>query len=150
MSRERALGGRTLHTAICIINVHQHFEFSIGNDEIMQKMPLKSVIFIQKVTAIYIAYCSKHAPAGVVEDRVVVRGLLPGHAARQQQHKRSNVRQFQTQGQMICPCKLNAIWSLVWQSQSRRRAADRTSTKIPCHAIPRKHSRFPHVLSLSG
>ena len=48
---------------------------------------------------------SKHAPAGVVEDRVVVRGLLPGHAARQQQHKRPNVRQFQTQGQMICPCK---------------------------------------------
>ena len=48
MSRERALGGRTLHTAICIINA-QHFEFSIGNDEIMQKMPLKSVIFMRKV-----------------------------------------------------------------------------------------------------
>ena len=36
-------------TAICIINAHQHFEFSIGNAEIMQKLPLKSVIFIQKV-----------------------------------------------------------------------------------------------------
>ena len=39
----------TMITAICIINAHQHFEFSIGNDEIMQKLPLKSVIFIRKV-----------------------------------------------------------------------------------------------------
>ena len=30
-----------LRTAICIINAHQHFEFSIGNAEIMQKLPLK-------------------------------------------------------------------------------------------------------------
>ena len=36
-------------TAICIINAYQHFEFSIGNDEIMQKLPLKSVVFIRKV-----------------------------------------------------------------------------------------------------
>jgi len=39
-------------TAICNINAHQHFEFSIGNDEIMQKLPLKSVLFIQKVPSI--------------------------------------------------------------------------------------------------
>ena len=44
--------------------IYLHFEFSIGNDEIMQKLPLKSVIFIQKV-AIYIAYCSK--PSSIYE-----------------------------------------------------------------------------------
>jgi hypothetical protein len=38
------------------MNAHQHFEFSIGNDEIMQKVPLKSVTFMQKVPFIlYIA-----------------------------------------------------------------------------------------------
>ena len=29
--------------AMCNLNAHQYFEFSIGNDEIMQKLPLKSV-----------------------------------------------------------------------------------------------------------
>ena len=54
----------SLHiTAICIINAHQHFEFSIGNDEIMQKLPLKSVIFIRKVPFIlHIAVCTSIPP----------------------------------------------------------------------------------------
>ena len=50
-------------SAICNINAHQNFEFSVGNHEIMQKLPLKSVIFTQKVPFIlHIAVSAQPSP----------------------------------------------------------------------------------------
>ena len=55
--------------AICIINAHPHFEFPIGNDEIMQKMPLKSVICIRNVP--FILHIAVAAPGKIHVVRIV-------------------------------------------------------------------------------